>query len=106
MSLFSIRRGSDINRGAQEFRDTPGALLLDVREEDEYRSGHLPGSKNLPLNMLPTLFTGLGPKDTPVFVYCLSGGRSARAVSFLQRKGFTRVKNIGGISDYTGRVER
>ena len=106
MSMFSLKRGPDINRGIQDFRSTPGAILLDVRGEDEYRSGHVPGSQNLPLPMLPSLHTGLGGKDTPIFVYCLSGGRSSRAVSFLQRRGYTRAKNIGGISDYTGEVER
>lgn len=106
MSTFNFRRGPDLNRGLQEFRDTPGAVLLDVRGDDEYRSGHLPGSKNLPLPMLPSLYTRLGPRTTPVFLYCLTGNRSARAARFLQRRGYTRAKSIGGISGYTGPVER
>ena len=106
MSTFNFRRGPDLKRGLQEFRETPGSVLLDVRGEDEYRSGHLPGSKNLPRPMLPSLSTRLGPKSTPVFLYCLSGSRSARAARFLQRRGYARAKSIGGISGYTGPVER
>ena len=106
MSLYIHKNGPDINRGAQEYLKTPGALLLDVRGDDEYRAGHLPGSKNLPLPMLSTLYGGLGKKDTPIYVYCLTGNRSARAAGFLKRRGYTRVKNIGGISDYTGAIER
>lgn len=45
-------------------------------------------------------------KDTPLFVHCLSGGRSGRAVSFLKHEGYTNVKNIGGINGYTGKVEQ
>jgi len=106
MSVFAFKKNPDVNRGVQEFLATPGAVLLDVRGEDEYRAGHIPGSRNLPLPMLPALYAGLGGADTPVFVYCLSGGRSAQAVRFLQRQGFTGVKNIGGIADYKGKVER
>ena len=43
--------------------------------------------------------------DRPLFVHCLSGGRSGQAVMFLKREGFTNVKNIGGINAYTGKVE-
>ena len=45
-------------------------------------------------------------KDTPVFVYCHSGSRSAQAVSKLQRMGYTAVKNLGGITSYSGKVVR
>ena len=45
-------------------------------------------------------------KDTPLFVYCHSGARSSQAVGQLARMGYTRVKNIGGIAAYQGKVER
>ena len=106
MSRLPLMKGPGLDRGLREYNATPGSVLLDVRDADEYRSGHLPGSKNLPLPMLSTLYGGLGEKDTPVFVYCLSGSRSAKAVRFLRRRGFTNVKNIGGISGYMGQIER
>ena len=46
-----------------------------------------------------------GGKDTPLFVYCHSGARSRQAVDALRRMGYLQVKNIGGISAYTGKVE-
>ena len=49
MGLFSIFAGANINDGVKKYMETEGASLLDVRTEDEYRSGHIPGSINLPV---------------------------------------------------------
>ena len=105
MGLFSFLRGPDINRSVQECLDTPGALLLDVREADEYRAGHIPGSLNLPLSLLPLRCEELGGTTRPLFVYCLSGARSRQAADYLKSQGFADVRNIGGISAYSGKVE-
>lgn len=104
MGLFTF--GADINKGVEEFRATPGAVLLDVRNPEEYASGHIPGSISIPLAALPARYNELGALDTPLFVHCLSGGRSGQAVSFLKSVGFTNVKNIGGINAYKGKVEK
>ena len=106
MGLLSFLRGPDIDQGVQEYRDTPEALLLDVREADEYRAGHIPGSLNIPLSQLPLRCAELGEKDRALFVYCLSGARSQQAVRYLQSQGFAQARNIGGISAYSGEVER
>lgn len=45
-------------------------------------------------------------KDTPLFVYCYSGGRSRQAADILKGMGYTNVKNLGGIASYTGKVEK
>ena len=45
-------------------------------------------------------------KATPLFVHCLSGARSRQAAAVLQQMGYSNVNNIGGISAYTGKVER
>ncbi len=71
-----------------------GALLLDVREVNEYQSGHAKGSVNIPLFLLPTEMNKLDPKR-PIVVVCLSGGRSAQAVSLLKSRGF-EAYNGGG----------
>ena len=104
MGLFTF--GADINKGVAEFQTTAGAVLLDVRNPEEYASGHIPGSISIPLAALPARYNELGTPDTPLFVHCLSGGRSGQAVSFLKRAGFTNVKNIGGINAYKGKVEK
>ena len=104
LDMFFFNRPG-INDAIKEFQSTPGAVLLDVREADEYRSGHIPGAKNVPLS---TIQTASLPNDlsTPLFVYCLSGARSGRAVNFLKSKGYNRVKNIGGINSYRGSMEK
>jgi rhodanese-related sulfurtransferase len=104
MGLFTF--AADINQGVEEFRSTPGALLVDVRTPEEYAAGHIPGSISIPLAALPARCNELGGLDTPLFVHCLSGGRSGQAVSFLKRAGYTNVKNIGGINAWRGKVEK
>lgn len=88
----------------EKARATEGARIIDVRSEAEFRDGHVPGAENLPLNQIPTLDA---PKDAPLFLYCLSGARSARGCAALKDKlGFTDVTNLGGIQEYTGPQEK
>jgi rhodanese-related sulfurtransferase len=89
----------NINKGLMEYKNTPGALLVDVRETDEFASGHIPGAINEPLSTI----TGTTlPKDKPLFLYCLRGSRSKRAAGLLKKMGYGNVKSIGGISSYRG----
>ena len=106
MGFFDFLMSPDINQGVKEYRATDGAVLLDVRTPDEYRQGHIPGSKNLPLQSIDEVDEVVETKDTPIFVHCLSGARSRQAAAVLQQMGYTNVKNIGGVSAYTGKVER
>ena len=106
MGFFNSFRGPSMDEGVQQFRSTPGAKLVDVREPDEYAAGHVPGSVNLPLSQIRTAESVLEDKAQPLFVYCLSGGRSGQATAALVRMGYTAVTNIGGISAYHGEVER
>ena len=103
MGLFTF--AADINKGVEECRATPGAILLDVRTPEEYKEAHIPGSLSIPLAALPARYSELGATDTPLFVHCLSGGRSGQAVRFLKSVGYTNVKNIGGINAWRGKVE-
>lgn len=104
MGLFTRFSAPDINAGVAECRATAGAFLLDVRTEEEYRAGHIDGSTNLPLDKIASVGSVVGDKSTPLYVHCLSGSRSGRAVSWLQQAGYTNATNIGGISRYRGKV--
>ena len=95
-------RREDINVGVEEYRATPGAVLLDVRETDEFQSGHIPGAVNLPLSRIEQAKL---ERNESIFVYCLRGTRSKQAVSRLARMGYTKVKSIGGITRYKGELE-
>ena len=106
MRSFDFLKGPDINQGVKEYSTTDGAVLLDVRTPDEYRQGHIPGSKNVPLQSISKVADMIDNKSTPIFVYCLSGARSRQAAAILKQMGYTNVKNIGGISTYAGKVER
>ena len=52
MRFFDFLKGPDINQGVKEYSTTDSAVLLDVRTPDEYRQGHIPGSKNVPLQSI------------------------------------------------------
>lgn len=104
--VLNFFKGSDINEGVQEYHKEPGAVLLDVRTPEEYREGHIPKSKNVPLQMISKAASVVKSKSSPVFVYCHSGARSRQAVSILQQMGYENVKNIGGMTGYKGKVER
>lgn len=71
-----------------------GAYLVDVRTPNEFSMGHVKGSVNIPLDMLPSKTAQLKNKKT-IVVFCQSGGRSSAAKSILERNGFTNVVNGG-----------
>ena len=76
-------------------RVVAGALLLDVREHDEWRSGHVMGAVHMPLGDLVRRAAEL-PRDKEIVVMCLSGGRSQVACTLLARSGFGLIANLSG----------
>ena len=82
-----------------------GALLLDVRQLEEFTAIHAPDAKLIPLGELPAR---LGELDASkeIVVYCRTGSRSASAVEFLIEAGFPRVWNLkGGIHGWSNEVD-
>ena len=86
-------------------RRAADTVLVDVRTAQEYRAGHLQQSVNVPLDRMEMVRQAAPDLDAPVYVYCRSGARSAQACAAMERMGYTKVQNIGGIMDYTGPVE-
>ena len=81
--------------------NAPG-VLLDVREADEHARRSIEGSRLLPLSAFPAALDDLD-KDTPYWVHCKSGARSARAVARMIALGFRDVSNVtGGIEAWQG----
>ena len=75
--------------------------LIDVREPDEFASGHVPNAVNVPLGDVVNGVIRLGiPKDQPVMVYCRTGRRSSEAASKLQGAGYQKIYDLGGITDW------
>ena len=105
LNLFANIAPIEINRGMETFKKAPGAVLLDVRTREEYSEAYIGGSINVPLDELNGIAAIVRNPDTPIFVYCRSERRSARAASFLRRIGYTNVRDIGGILDYKGEIK-
>ncbi|MDT7709262.1 MAG: hypothetical protein QOG20_4869 [Pseudonocardiales bacterium] len=72
------------------------AVLLDVREDDEWTAGHAPDATHVPMNEVPGRITDL-PDGDPLYVICRSGGRSGRVVAFLAQQGVQAVNVDGGM---------
>ena len=74
-------------------------VLIDVREPDEYRQGHLAGSVNIPRGLLEFQLSSqdaLSPRDLRVVLYCKTSGRAALAACAMQDMGYLNVQSISG----------
>lgn len=83
-----------------ELRDMGGAVsVIDVREVEEYRGGHVPGARHIPLALVPLRMTELD-RTRRHYLVCQAGGRSAQAVAYLQEQGFDVVNVAGGTGEW------
>lgn len=92
---------------AKEMMDTQDVIILDVREQDEYDSGHIPGAVLLPVGTIEeeTAAEVIPEKDSTVLVYCRSGNRSKTASSALAELGYTNIYEFGGINTWPYETE-
>ena len=82
---------------ADERRHDPGAIVLDVREPDEYEQGAIPGAVHIARGNLESSIENRVPdKDTPLIVHCAGGVRSAFAAKSLEELGYTDVVSVAG----------
>jgi len=96
----------EIHAGLEEMRSVPNALLVDVRNPSEYDGGHIPGSINFAMSrILQEAQEAFPDKTVPLYVYCQSGARSARAGKLLDLLGYESVVDLGGIASYNGPKE-
>ncbi|HEX8001446.1 MAG TPA: rhodanese-like domain-containing protein [Mycobacteriales bacterium] len=72
-----------------------GAYLLDVREDDEWRAGHIEGAVHVPMSGLVARADEV-PKDRDVVVVCKVGARSAQVAAYLRQQGWENVRNLDG----------
>ena len=76
-------------------------VLLDVREDDEWRRGHAPGAQHIPMGQVPSRIGEINA-DAKLFVVCQAGGRSQRVAQYLARNGYTPVNVSGGMLAWEG----
>ena len=82
-------------------------VLLDVREQNEFDEGHIPGAILIPHEKITDMAEDVIPeKDTQILVYCRSGRRSKIASADLVKLGYTNVKEFGGIIDWQYEIEK
>lgn len=84
-----------------------GHVILDVRRQDEYDAGHIPGAILIPNESIGTE----RPEELPdldqiILIYCRSGNRSKQAAKKLSDLGYTNVYEFGGINEWTGDVTK
>ena len=82
---------------ATQLSNRENAVFLDIRDDGEYRGGHIPEAIHIPIRQLPDRIGELNKhKDCPVIAYCRSGNRSNGAGSVLKKHGFENVYNLSG----------
>lgn len=92
---------------AKEMMDSQEVILLDVREQEEYDQGHIPGAVLLPVGSIDedTAAAVIPEKSATVLVYCRSGNRSKTAAAALAQLGYTNVYEFGGINTWPYETE-
>ena len=81
-----------------------GGIIIDVRSEGEFYSGHIENSLNIPLGELSSKMDQFKDKNQPIITCCASGMRSAGAAKILSAKGYTNVVNGGGWSSLKRKI--
>lgn len=102
-AFFILRRMSLVSLADAKQYLRSGALVIDVRGSDEYNSGHLSQSVNIPLGELSERISTVCPdKNQIILLHCLSGGRSGMAAGTLRSLGYTNAYNLGSYSRAEG----
>ena len=94
--------------GLEIAKNNPDAIIVDVRHDDEYKAGHIPGAVLLTMETITaeTAAKVLLDKNQMILIYCRSGRRSKIAAQNLLDLGYTNLIEFGGILDYKGKVEK
>ena len=91
----------------QKLNDKAPIVLLDVRTQEEFDNGHIPGALLLPYDEIDKKALQVLPeKEKEIIIYCRNGRRSAIAKDSLEALGYTNVKDFGGMNRWQGKVEK
>lgn len=86
---------ADVTATVDGLRTDPDAILVDVREPDEWAEGHVAEARHIPMSQIPEQLDAL-PRTAPIYLICRSGNRSHTVAQFLKRAGFERPINVKG----------
>lgn len=90
---------------AKQIIDGNSVIILDVRTEEEFITGHIMNAINIPVDELEYRIEELEDKESIILVYCKSGNRSVMACEILEENGYMNVYNIGGVVDWPYGIE-
>lgn len=93
---------------AKLIRETKDLIVLDVRTKGEYTTGHINGSKLMPVNEIPSRVSELEKfRGKPILVHCASGGRSPKAVTILLKNKFGPIYHMNhGLAGFNGTLKK
>lgn len=116
IGIFIFKKGHESNvqyvkisaKEAKEIIDNNSdIIILDVRREDEYQTGHIEGAVCIPNEVISSQAENLLPdKEQEILVYCRSGNRSSQATNKLLDLGYTNVRDFGGIIDWPYKITK
>ncbi len=97
-----------ITEGLEIAKNNPDAIIVDVRRDDEYKAGHIPGAVLLTMETITaeTAAKVLPDKNQMILIHCRSGRRSKISAQTLLELGYTNLIEFGGILDYKGKIEK
>lgn len=103
-----VYKNVSMAEGLKIAEENPDAIILDVRRNDEYKSGHIPGARLLTMETISAESAEkvLPNKNQLILIYCRSGRRSKIAAQKLLDLGYTNLIEFGGILDYKGKLEK
>lgn len=104
-SFFSKNKVKSIN--VNDLDSLLGKInLIDIRENYEYKNGHLKGARNVPMEKILNESEKYLDESKEYHIICHSGGRSLRTANVLKKKGFNVVNVLGGTSGYGGSLKK
>jgi phage shock protein E len=99
VAFFALKRMSFVSEETARQHLAQGALVIDVRSPEEFRSGHVPNAVNIPLGELrESLPLRVKDKNQVLLLHCLSGGRSGIARQQVKGLGYPHVFNLGSLA--------
>ncbi|MDF2558495.1 MAG: Rhodanese domain protein [Bacillales bacterium] len=105
-NYLTQRKASKVLTEAEFIAGYRKGQLIDVREDNEFKAGHILGARNLPMSMFRRTMTSLR-KDMPVYLYCQNQIKSSRAASMLYKAGFKEIYQLqGGFKLWTGKIKK
>lgn len=97
-----LRFGLINSKEMDGYIDNMNALIIDIRDKDDYEKGHIKGAVNIPMDELEKDYSKM-PKNKILVLYCESGGTSILAAKELFDIGYVSRALLGGIKEYSGK---